>query len=172
MARGVLTEPQPQVQGYLPSRKQIEAPALLRPTCCTSLVSALCSFPAWELIDSNHYPTLDAGPPPGTSDWPPGRIGVRGCKGRDFPQRLRSGDLGSRDCPAGQKPGTSWKCLASWVAAPGRDCAAHWAILPVLLCLLEDPEGAAPSFRPFPAVSLETRTRTSFACSRGKLSKL
>lgn len=164
----MLAEPQSQVQGHLSSSKQIQEPPLFQSTCCTSLCA---SFPAWELIDSSHYPTLDSEPPPGTSDWPPGRIGVRGCKGRDFPQSLRSQDLESRDCSACSAPRTRWKCLASWVAAPSRDRTARWAILQVLPCHWEDPTGAAPSFRPFPAVSLEACTQTSFADARGELSE-
>lgn len=164
----MLAEPQSQVQGHLSSSKQIQEP---RSVPINLLHLSLRSFPAWELIDSSHYPTLDSEPPPGTSDWPPGRIGVRGCKGRDFPQSLRSRDLGSRDCSACHTPRTRWKCLASWVAASGLDRTARWAILQVLPCHWEDPTGAAPSFRPFPAVSLETCTQTSFADARGELSE-
>lgn len=43
--------------------------------------------------------------------------------------------------------------------------------LQVLPCHGEDPTGAAPSFRPFPAVSLEACTQTSFAYAQGELSE-
>lgn len=61
-----------------------------------SISSPPRGFPASapELIGRGRYPTLDSGPPPGTDDWPPGRTGVRGCEGRDFPQSPGSRDLG------------------------------------------------------------------------------